>query len=618
MCGFVGFIDELEENQKKDIVKKMADLIIHRGPDDENYYTDDKAALGFRRLSIIDLEGGAQPIFNEDRTKVLLYNGEIYNYMELREELINKGHIFSTKSDSEVIIHGYEEYGQEILGKLRGMFAFVIWDIEKAELFGARDIFGIKPFYYALPTEEKGSPFLFASEIKAFLGHPGFVKKVNMKRLPEYLSFEYIPNEETMFEGVYKLLAGHCFTYKDGKINISQYNEISYHIDNEKSLEEWVDEISKTFSGSVLAHRISDVEVGCFLSSGVDSSYVANEVSKSSSMKAFTVGYEEEKYSEISYAEEFAAAVGLDLHTKKVSAREMFDIVPLVQYHMDEPLPNPSALPLYFVANNAARHVKVVLSGEGADELFGGYNYYTEPLEFAKYQRLPLFLRKCISGAAKLLPNIHGKRFLIRGSQKIEERFIRNNYVFGEKERKKVLADPSLASTPTAKMTKPYFDKVKDLDDVTKMQYVDMHTWMLFDILLKADKMSMANSLELRVPFLDREMLNVALSLPSKYRVTMGSTKLALRRAAIRELPPKTANKKKMGFQTPLNDWLNTDLYYDHVRSVFESDNAAIFFDQKYILKLLEDHKKGKPSTMKKVWSVYCFLLWYDEYFVKR
>lgn len=613
MCGFVGFVDARTED-KSNVIRAMADQIIHRGPDAEGYYVDDRMALGFRRLSIIDLEGGSQPLYNEDSSLVLVFNGEIYNYRELREELLEKGHRFSTKTDSEVLLHGYEEYGKELLAKLRGMYAFVIWDKKVGRLFGARDIFGIKPFYYY----RKGDTFLFASEIKGFLPHPHFEKAVNRKRLPEYLSFEYLPSDETMFENVHKLLAGHCFTYENGKLEIEKYHQIEYRIDESKPLEYWVDLIEKTFQDSTNTHKISsDVEVGSFLSSGIDSSYVAYEMNKNSRIKAFSVGYAEEKYSELSYAEEFAQTVGLDIYTKKVSADEFFGVAPKVQYHMDEPLPNPSALPLYFVANCAAEQVKVVLSGEGADELYGGYNYYVEPLEYESYQKLPQWLRSLAAAVARRLPAFHGKRFLIRASQPIEERFIRNNYVFDQKERQKVLAHPADAPDP-AVYTKPYFDQVQDLDDVTKMQYVDIHTWMLHDILLKADKMSMANSLELRVPFLDRKMLEVAMQIPAKYRVSKEMTKIALRKAAIRQLPPKTANKKKLGFPVPLNDWLKQDKYYQLVKEAFESDEAALFFNREYILKLLEDHREGKRGNMKKVWSVYCFLLWYREFFVNR
>lgn len=612
MCGFVGFVEEKDDNTEK-VVREMADQIMHRGPDHDDYFIGDMASLGFRRLSIIDLSTGNQPIYNEDKTKVLVYNGEVYNFKDVRTDLLEKGHVFTTKTDSEVLLHGYEEYGKDILNKLRGMYAFVIWDITAKKVFGARDIFGIKPFYYYL----KGDTFLFASEIKAFLPHPKFEKELNIDRLPEYLSFEYIPNEQTMFKNVFKLLGGHCFTYENGKLNIEKYFDIAYDIDEKKSLDYWIDTIEETFQNSTMAHEISDVEVGCFLSSGVDSSYVATEMSKINKMKAFSVGYEEEKYSELPYAVEFAKTIDLDIYTKKVSAREFFDIAPLVQYHMDEPLPNPSALPLYFVAQTAAKQVKVVLSGEGADELFGGYNYYQEPLEFEQYQKLPLFLRKGISSFAKRLPPMHGKHFLVKGSLPIEKRFIRNNYVFDQNERQKVMAHPVNAPDPSV-FNKPYFDKVKKLDDVTKMQYVDIHSWMLFDILQKADKMSMANSLELRVPFLDREMLKVAMQIPARYRVTKLATKVALRQAAIKQLPPKTANKKKLGFPVPLNDWLKQDEYYQRVKDTFNKDYAKEFFNTEYALLLLEDHRNGKSANMKKVWSIYSFLLWYEEFFIKR
>lgn len=612
MCGFVGFVETKDENTEH-IVREMAERIRHRGPDEDDYFIGEDASLGFRRLSIIDLNTGSQPIYNEDGSKVLVFNGEIYNYRDLREDLIARGHAFRTKTDSEVLLHGYEEYGKELLNKLRGMYAFVIWDIPAKKLFGARDIFGIKPFYYY----KNGETFLFASEIKAFLAHPAFEKKLNAARLPEYLCFEYLPNEETMFTGVYKLLGGHCFTYENGQMHIEKYFDIAYDIDEKKTLEDWIEIIEKTFQNSTAAHKISDVEVGCFLSSGVDSSYVAREMKKSHRLKAFSVGYEEEQYSELPYAEEFAETIGLDIYTKKVSAREFFDIAPLVQYHMDEPLPNPSALPLYFVAQTAAKQVKVVLSGEGADELFGGYNMYMEPLEYETYMKLPLALRKAASALAKRLPPMHGKHFLVRGSLPIEKRFFRNTYVFDTEERKKLLANPGNPPDPSA-FTKPYFDKTEHLDAVSKVQYVDIHTWMLFDILQKADKMSMANSLELRVPFLDREVLKVAMQIPTRYRVTKTATKLALRQAAIRQLPPKTANKKKLGFPVPLNDWLKQEEFYNRVKDTFNRDYASEFFNRDYALQLLEDHRSGKSPNMKKVWSVYCFLLWYEEYFIKR
>ncbi|MDQ5984149.1 MAG: Asparagine synthetase [Eubacteriales bacterium SKADARSKE-1] len=613
MCGFVGFIGLGPTDIKKQIIKSMADTIIHRGPDDEGYYVDESIALGFRRLSIIDLGGGSQPIYNEDNTKVIVFNGEIYNYLEIKEDLIKRGHTFKSDVDTEVILHGYEEYGKEILQKLRGMYAFVIWDKSSGKIFGARDIFGIKPFYYYL----NNNTFLFASEIKAFLPHPNFEKELNEERLPDYLSFEYIPDDETLFKNVYKLLGGHYFIYENGEITIKKYFDINYDIDNSKSLEDWENIITKTVRESVKAHEISDVEVGCFLSSGVDSSYITTEISKDIKTKAFSIGYKEEKYSELPYAQAFSKQLGIDFFMSKVSSDEIFNMASTIQYHMDEPLPNPSALPLYFLAKLASEKVKVVVSGEGADELFGGYNYYMEPIDYENYKKVPLAIRKVIAKVIKILPDMPGKRFLIRASQPIEKRFIRNNYVFSEKERKKVLKNTDKL-IPTENVTKPYFDKAKELDDVSKMQYVDIHTWMAFDILQKADKMSMASSLELRVPFLDKEVLKVAMQIPAKHRVTKENTKLALRKAAIKQMPARTANKKKLGFPVPLNDWLREDKYYNMVKNAFESDVADKFFNKEFILSLLEEHKIGKNGGMKKIWSIYSFILWYDEFFVKR
>lgn len=613
MCGFVGFLNEEPndiENNK--VIRDMADKIVHRGPDMDDYYVDGDVSLGFRRLSIIDLDGGSQPITNEDGTKVLVFNGEIYNFQQLREDLIAKGHTFKTRTDSEVLLHGYEEYGPDFTKRLRGMFAYLIWDSVNKTLFGARDIFGIKPMFYY----DDGETLLFASEIKAFTANPRFKKELNRDRIPEYLCFEYIPSNETLFKNVYKMPPANYFTVKDGKMEISEYFDLRYHIDESKSQSEWEDIIAETFRDSTEVHGIADVEVGCFLSSGMDSSYAVWEMAKRNRVKTFSVGFEEEKYSELKYAEEYAKTVGVDIFTKKISADEYFDAVPFVQYYMDEPLPNPSAIALYFLTKKAAEQVKVVLSGEGADELFGGYYYYQDPLELASYQRLPLFLRKGAAKLARHLPEgTHGKRFLVRGAQTIDEYYIRNNYNFNWRERSKYL-NPDIPAPDPAVFTKPFFDKCVGEDDVTRMQYVDMKTWLVQDILVKADRMSMAHSLELRVPFLDKEMLNVALSIPSRYRVSREMTKLALRGAAAKQLPEKNAKMKKMGFPVPLNDWLKQDKYYNMVAEKFTGETAGMFFNKDAIMQLLDDHRAGKHN-MKRIWTIYCFILWYENYFVK-
>lgn len=613
MCGFAGYIHNYGTFDKEEVIHKMADRIKHRGPDDAHYYIDDGIALGFRRLSIIDLEGGRQPILNEDGSLVLLFNGEIYNYQELREELIKAGHVFTTKTDSETILHGYEEYGKKILDYLRGMFAFIIWNKNTKELFGARDIFGIKPFYYY----KKGKEFMFGSEIKSFLSHPNFEKELDEDMIPLYLSYEYSPDERTIFKNVFKLPGAHCFTYKNGELKVERYYKIEYKIEDDKSLEYWEDAITKEFTESVSMHQIADVEVGCFLSSGVDSSYVVKEISKGTKkVKTFSVGYEEEKYSELPYAQDFSNVIGVPNIANKVSADEFFDAVPEIQYYMDEPLPNPSEIPLYFLAKNARRYVKVVLSGEGADELFGGYPMYLAGGHFDHYShKVPRPVRKVLGTVAKHCPNFKGKNFLVRGAMEPYQRFMRANYVFQSAERQKFLKRP-IASKVPEEYSKRYFNEVSNLDEPTQLQYVDMHTWMIYDILLKADRMSMANSLELRVPFLDKKMLELSTRIPSRYRAANETTKIALRGAAIKQLPERTANKKKLGFPVPLNDWLREDKYYNKVKAAFQSDIAEKFFVTSELIKLLDDHKSGKALNMQKIWSFYTFILWYEQFFV--
>ena len=613
MCGFAGYINNYATFDKMAVIKAMADRIVHRGPDDAHYYVDEDISLGFRRLSIIDLEGGRQPILNEDGSLVLLFNGEIYNYQSIREDLLKAGHVFKTKTDSEVILHGYEEYGKKVLDRLRGMFAFIIWNKQTKELFGARDIFGIKPFYYY----KKDGEFLFGSEIKSFLSHPKFEKELDEDMIPLYLSYEYIPDERTIFKNVYKLPGAHCFTYKDGKLEVERYYHIRYNIEEDKSLEYWEDAITKEFSESVAMHQISDVEVGCFLSSGVDSSYVVKEISKGTKkVKTFSVGYEEEKYSELPYAQDFSSVIGVQNIANKVSADEFFDAVPEIQYFMDEPLPNPSEIPLYFLAKNARKYVKVVLSGEGADELFGGYPMYLAGGHFDRYaHKVPRPVRKALGTVARHAPSFKGRNFLIRGAMEPYQRFMRANYVFQSAERQKYLKRPIATKLPE-EYSKRYFDEVPNLDEPTQLQYVDMHTWMIYDILLKADRMSMANSLELRVPFLDRKMLELSTRIPTRYRAANETTKIALRGAAIKQLPERTANKKKLGFPVPLNDWLREDKYCNKVKAAFQSDIAEKFFVTDELLRLLDDHKNGRALNMQKIWSFYTFIVWYEQFFV--
>lgn len=607
MCGFVGFTNKI--NDASIVLGKMMDRIKHRGPDSDGKYVDEQIAMGFRRLSIIDLsDQGSQPIFNEDKSLVLTFNGEIYNYKDLREELVASGHKFYTQTDSEVLIHSYEQWGENMLDKLRGMFAFVIFNKNTNEVFGARDFFGIKPLYYA----KMGETLMWGSEIKSFLDHPHFKKELNTDVLETYLTFQYSPTTETFFKNVYKLPAAHCFTYKNGEMNVRRYWEVKFHADNGPSLEDWVNRISDTFKNSVEVHKFADVEVGSFLSSGVDSSYVAAVANVD---KTFTVGFgEDEKYNEIGYAKEFSKYINKENFSKVISPEEYWNSLSKIQYHMDEPLADPAAVALFFVCQIASEKVKAVLSGEGADEIFGGYNIYHNPADMASYFKIPRPIRKAVGAVAEKLPHKHGINYLIRGSKDLDERFIGNAYIFSEKERKDILSIKTNAPDAMA-ITKPFYDKVRDQDQVTQMQYIDLHLWMTGDILLKADKMSMAHSLELRVPFLDRKVMELAEQIPVKDRVTETETKYAMRLAALQACPPQTAKKKKLGFPVPIRVWLKEDKYYNIVKNKFTSPQSAQFFHTDKLVQLLDDHRAGKYDYSRKIWTVFSFLVWYDVYF---
>ena len=606
MCGIVGFADK--SKNKKKTIKEMADLIIHRGPDSDGYYTDDEVALGFRRLSIIDLDSGDQPIYNEDKTKLVFLNGEIYNYKYLKEDLIAKGHKFTTNSDTEVLLHGYEEYKEELLPMLRGMFAFIIYDINTHELFGARDFYGIKPLYYYQNDKE----FMFGSEIKSFLAHPNFKKELNRDMLEDYLTFQYSVGEDTFFKNVYKLRPGHYFKYQDGNLEIKEYYSIKFEPDNKKSEEEWKKEIKELLEDSIKAHKVADVEVGSFLSSGVDSSFIATA---SDVDKTFTVGWDNKNYSEIDYAKELSEMIGVENISKKISKKEYFDNFSHIQYFMDEPLADPSAIALYFVANIASQNVKVALSGEGADEIFGGYNIYHEPYSVSWYYKIPYLIRRFLGILVYPFRHHRGFNFIYRRSHKLEDRYVGNAFMFEPQETKKILSYTPKKTT-YKDLTKSYYEKTKDYDDVTKMQYIDFNFWLIGDILLKADKMSMANSLEVRVPFLDRILIDNARRIPTKYKIKDGKTKYLFREIAHEVLPEKWSNKKKLGFPVPIREWLKEDDTYNLVKEKFEKSSE--FFKPEKIIKLLDEHKSGKKDNSRKIWTIFSFLTWYDEYFVTR
>ena len=609
MCGLVGFSEPWHDPaEARRTVQAMADQIRHRGPDGEGTYADARTALGHRRLSIIDREGGGQPMFNEDGELVAVFNGEIYNYRELAMELEQAGHVFATRSDTEVLLHGWEQWGDALPERLRGMFAFVLWDRRTSTLFAARDLFGIKPLYYY----QRGGLLLFASEIKAFLAHPAFEKRLNEERLGDWLSIEYLPGDETMFTGVRELLPGHCFRWQDGRLELRRWGVPQFAVQTGRRLGDWAEAIDAAFTGSVQAHRLADMEVGCFLSGGVDSALTAcKAAAQQEKLRCFSVGYGEADCSELPAARTAAGLLGVPCEETTLNAGDFFAAARAVQWALDEPMANPAEVPLYFLCRSARRQVKVVLSGEGADELFGGYPLYCQGVHAAAWQRLPGGARRL---AARALP---GCGFFQRGALERWQRSARANYVFsGPAERDRYLKHPP-DHTP-ADCFRPYFDAVRELDEPTALQWVDLQTWLPRDILRKADRMSMAHSLELRVPFLDRQVLAAAQTLPRRYRCTGRRGKIALRAAAARRLPPQLADAPKRGFPVPLADWLRQEKYYALVKAKLTGPVAERFFDTGALCALLDAHRAGKTNAMTKLWAFYCFIEWYEVYFTGK
>ena len=603
MCGIAGIITKREE--KEELITKMSERIKHRGPDGEGYFIDDDIALAHRRLSIIDLSTGNQPMFNEDNSVVIVYNGEVYNYKELKEELLALGHTFTTTSDTEVLVHGFEEWHTDLPKHLRGMFAFAIYDKNSKELFLARDNFGIKPLYYAYMNET----FMFASEIKAFLDLPDFKKEFNEAIMQAYLEFSFVPTNETFFKGVYRLDAGSSLLFKDGNITIDKYFKLDFKEENQ-TFAEATKNIADVMKDSVNHHLLSDVEVGSFLSSGIDSSYI---VSLAKPNKTYTVGYDIAKYDEITYAKDLADKLGITNKSHVITKDEYMNSLSDIFYYLDEPTSDPAAISLYFVAKLASKDVKVVLSGEGADEFFGGYNIYRYDVDMGFYNKLPYFIRHFFSNIAKLLPEFKGVNFLIRRGEKPENYYIGVNRNFSEKMARKVLKNKY--PLKAIDVTKETYAEYSNFTDIEKMQAIDINYWLMKDILLKADRMTMASGLEGRVPFIDKCVFNVAKTLHIEYKVTKENTKVALREAAKEVIPTEAYKKKKLGFPVPIREWLKDDDVYEEVKNTLNSEIAKNYFNTKVLNKLLIEHKNNKKDNYRKIWTVYCFLKWYDVFF---
>ncbi len=615
MCGFIGCIHDretvlTEENHAK--FEDMNTIITHRGPDDAGFYTDEHIQFGFRRLSIIDIEAGHQPLTYENERYWIIFNGEIYNYLELREELVENGYEFATHSDTEVIIALYSAEKEKAVERLRGMFAFTIWDKQEQKLYGARDPFGIKPFFYY----EDGEKTFFASEKKSIL--LALENDVlNYDALQHYLTYQFVPEPESMSYGIKKLEPGHYFTKKIGeKLNIQTYWKASFQ-PKPSSEEQLVKEIREALYDSVKIHMRSDVPVGSFLSGGIDSSIIVSIAKEfHPAIKTFSVGFERDGFSEIDVAKETASKLGVENISYVISPEEYMKELPKIIWHMDDPLADPAAVPLYFVAREARKHVTVVLSGEGADELFGGYNIYREPQSLEMFNKIPEPGKVMLRKIAQMLPEgVKGKSFIERGVTPMEERYIGNAKMFSEEEKAQLLKSYKQGLQYT-NITAPFYRETRGYEPVNQMQYIDIHTWLRGDILLKADKMTMAHSLELRVPFLDKVVFDVASKIDPEFKTANNTTKYILRKAVEGIVPDHVLDRKKLGFPVPIRHWLKNEMHEWAVQLINSSDTNHLF-NKQMILNLLDDHCKGKADNSRKIWTVLVFMIWHQVYVEK-
>jgi asparagine synthase (glutamine-hydrolysing) len=612
MCGIAGLIGPQIED-KEGVIGRMVAAITHRGPDDDGFFVDGNVGLGMRRLSIIDLSTGRQPISSADERLLIFFNGEIYNYKELREELLAKKYVFKTHTDTEVILHMYEEYGAAMLPKLRGMFTFCIYDIEAKKAFIARDSFGIKPLYYLMQDDRIVA---FSSEAKSFLSFPGFKTEVNDAAVVNYLSFQYNPLSESFFKNVYKLPPAHYLLIdtETGAAEIEKYWSVEFQQNSLIQEKEATDKTRRVVEDSVAHHMIADVPVGAFLSGGVDSSIITTLMQKirgDKKIKTFTVGFN--TLSEGAEAKETSSFLGTDHTEIVVGPDEYFDALSKAVYHFDEPVGDPSAIGIYFLAREARKSVKVVLSGEGSDELFGGYNIYLAPFDYKKIAFIPKAVLKMLVA----LPfGFYGKNYLRRAAGKLEDWYIGQKYFSGSMFGRGEIAKLWKAGPEKFMSLSPLYKRAKGLSDSSTMQYVDIHTWLVGDILAKADKMTMAHSLELRVPFLDIEVEKLATSLPDRFKWRGGVTKYLLREAFKSVVPESTRNRRKLGFPTPVKDWFTAERG-EIYETILENEYIKTHMDTAYIQRIISDHVAKKADNSRKVYLLLMLALWYNTFIVR-
>ena len=626
MCGLLGMLAATGNVDKYvDALERSLPCMRHRGPDAAGTWHDGDAAFGFNRLSIIDLEHSHQPLRwgPEDQPDryAMTFNGEIYNYVELREELKGLGYTFHTEGDGEPIVVGYHHWGKDVVNHLRGMFGIVIWDTHTKTTFAARDQFGIKPLYYA--TTEAGT--VFASEMKCILemaDEIGLELNLDRRAIEHYVDLQYVPEPESLHANIRRVESGCTVTLRPGEDVVAErYFKPRFPVQQVKQGEEQqlFNRIAEALEDSVAKHMRADVTVGSFLSGGIDSTAIATLAKRHNpDLLTFTTGFEREGYSEVDVAAESAEAIGVEHIVKIVSPEEYAESIPKIMWYLDNPVADPSLVPLYFVAQEARKHVKVVLSGEGADELFGGYTIYKEPLSLAPFEKVPSPLRRGLGKLSQVLPEgMKGKSLLNRGSMTMEERYYGNARSFNFEQMQRVI--------PWAKhewdhreVTAPIYAQSEDFDPVARMQHLDLFTWMRGDILVKADKINMANSLELRVPFLDKEVFKVAESIPYDLKISHGTTKYALRKAMEQIVPAHVLHRKKLGFPVPMRHWLAGDELYGWAQDTINESQTEDIFNKKEVLEMLKEHRDGVSDHSRRLWTVLSFMIWHGIFVEKR
>ena len=617
MCGFVGMFKNTPlDEESRALITKMSETIAYRGPDEGKMLFFEKLAIAFRRLSIIDLEKGSQPFEYGDRY-VGLFNGEIYNYRELRLELIEKGFEFKTNSEIEVMLTLYSVEGEHFINKLRGMFAFSFYDKEKNTLMLGRDPFGIKPLYYI----EREGQLLFSSESKVFYNDPALDKTlIDEEKLQHYFTYQYIPEPSTLHPEI-KILPAGSYAFVDFEaekpVRIEKYYTPVFTPKKSDDFEKKAAELREVVEESVKYHMISDVDVGTFLSGGIDSAVITATASKlNPGIKAFTVAFGEKEYSEINEAEGIAKHLDVE-HIKLVAGLEDFKrAFDKVVYHLDFPVADPSTMAIYLICEEAARHLKVVLSGEGSDELFGGYKVYGETVTSDKINALPKFIKTPLTGISRIMPEgMKGKALLYRGTTPLEKRYVGNAFIFDEKSKKKILKTAS-DNVHFSQLTEDIYRDVEGLPGITKMQYVDMNTWLRGDILVKGDRLSMAHSLEVRVPFLDKEVFRLASTLATEEKLSHGTTKYIFRHAFRDLVNPETVMRPKLGYPVPVRKWLKNELY-DWAKDIIVNSTATDYIDTAEALRLLDAHREGREDNYRKLWVVLVFIKWYSLFVEK-